>query len=45
VAAYKVLQGWREASGNGDPASKREINLDFHLTSLLDPKWQDQPIP
>ncbi len=20
------------------------IGLDFHLTSLLDPKWQDQPL-
>jgi hypothetical protein len=44
VGAYKVLQGWRETSGDGDPASKREIGLDFHLTSLLDPKWQDQPM-
>jgi hypothetical protein len=43
--AYKVLQGWCETSGDGDPASKREIGLDFQLTSLLDPKWQDQPIP
>jgi integrase len=45
VAAYKVLQGWRETSGDIDPASKREIGLDFHLTSLLDPEWQNQPIP
>jgi len=26
------------------PVSKRGIGLDFHLTSLLDPKWQDQPL-
>ena len=44
VAVYKVLQGWRESNGDSDPASKREIGLDFHLTSLLDPEWQDQPL-
>jgi hypothetical protein len=44
VAVFKAIEGWRHTNGDGDPASKREIGLDFLLTSLLDREWQDAPL-
>ena len=40
VAAYTATKRHKLA----DPLSPSEIGLDFHLTSLLDPRWNDREL-